>query len=474
MPESPVLASTHCHIAPLINTPLIKAIVSDSSPKERKEALPLPLYVVTQWEKHLCSDDCNDAFRILLGGFLLEAHASLRFGIGDLQRIKWDSIALSWTSFRGTCYATKTTVGQPFAILPFGLSRRDISSCWLVPYLEALSRSWEATTALMGDVGPDFMLPCIHPSEFETSKRILFGQPMSYAQALTNLRWAVRLPWLPDEEPAISIVEASTALRRVSSALQLCCVCRSTLTASKAIINMSRKAGEHRALKQEEASIPSLFNVPVGQPPTCIDLQQLQEAIPRFLVNSDLKTGFRPQGNASASTRPYDSEGQTVSQVAPHALLQAPQEVSCTQAEPTQSTIAVPSLPTPLTLLRTLRNRRHRNPRVPPSPPPAQPSASPADLALVGLDLPQLEQELTEAIDALNAESPCVSDHASSRTSEAETLPPQGALFLDCIRNGPWGAVQAIPPRLKLGDASKKQFTYDRVSNLPFCMSSAF
>ena len=45
---------------------------------ERKEALPLPLYVVTQWEAYICSGECNDAFCILLGGFLLAVHASLR------------------------------------------------------------------------------------------------------------------------------------------------------------------------------------------------------------------------------------------------------------------------------------------------------------------------------------------------------------------------------------------------------------
>ena len=168
------------HLQALIKTPLIKAIVTDSCPKERKEALPLPLYVVTQWEAYLCSDECSDAFCILLGGLLPAVHASLRFG--DLQRIRWDSIALSWTSLRGTCWATKTTsVGQPFAVLPFGIYGRDIKSSWLVPHLKALSRGWEATSALMGDVVPEFMLPCIQASEFEGSKRVLFGQPMSYA-----------------------------------------------------------------------------------------------------------------------------------------------------------------------------------------------------------------------------------------------------------------------------------------------------
>ena len=79
------------HLQALVCTPLIKAIVMDDCPKQRKEALPLPLYVVTQWEAF-----CNDAFCIVLGGFLLAVHASLRFG--DLQHIRWSSIALSWTS----------------------------------------------------------------------------------------------------------------------------------------------------------------------------------------------------------------------------------------------------------------------------------------------------------------------------------------------------------------------------------------
>ena len=106
------------HLQALINMPLIKASVSDDCAKERKEALPLPLYVVTQWEQYVISDECNDAFCTLLGGFLLAVHASLRFG--DFQRIKWHSVALSWASLRGACWARKTmAIGQPYAILAF-------------------------------------------------------------------------------------------------------------------------------------------------------------------------------------------------------------------------------------------------------------------------------------------------------------------------------------------------------------------
>ena len=159
-------------------TPLVKAIVMDECPKERKEALPLPLYVVAMWEQCMRSTDCNDAFCVLLRGYLLAIHASFRFG--DLQRIRWDSIALSWTSLRGTCWATKTTlVGQPFTIKPFRFCGRDAASSWIVSCLSALSRSWDATSAIMGDVTPDFMLPSILFSEFESDSRVLYHEPMS-------------------------------------------------------------------------------------------------------------------------------------------------------------------------------------------------------------------------------------------------------------------------------------------------------
>ena len=134
------------HLQALINAPLVKAIVSDDDcPRERKEALPLPLYIVTQWEPYICNGERNDAFCIMLGG----VGGAYVAPVGPLRRRQ---------------------LAGPLPYCSSALiSGRDIKSSWLLPYLEALSRSGEATTTLMGDVVPDVMLPCIQPSEFEDS-----------------------------------------------------------------------------------------------------------------------------------------------------------------------------------------------------------------------------------------------------------------------------------------------------------------
>ena len=63
------------------------------APKERKEALPLPLATLVAWEQKLLQPDCPATLGILLGGILLAAHCSLRFK--DLQRISFQSLSLS-------------------------------------------------------------------------------------------------------------------------------------------------------------------------------------------------------------------------------------------------------------------------------------------------------------------------------------------------------------------------------------------
>ena len=51
------------------------------------------------------------------------------------------------------------------------------------------------------------MLPRVLSSEFAGVRRVLFREPMAYAQALTNLRWVVTMPRRPEEEPALNVAE---------------------------------------------------------------------------------------------------------------------------------------------------------------------------------------------------------------------------------------------------------------------------
>ena len=177
----------------LLNNKLIAAFRADAVPKDRKEALPLPLAAVAAWELIVCLKSTAPQLRLLLGAFLLAFWASLRFG--DMQRIRLSSLSLSTHALRGVCYATKTTNrGQPFAVNPFGLTGRDIASSWVVAWLTELQRSWSATQAFWGPLAePDFLLPVLPGLALPASDPFVFQLPMAYSQALPALRWALQL-----------------------------------------------------------------------------------------------------------------------------------------------------------------------------------------------------------------------------------------------------------------------------------------
>ena len=52
---------------------------------DRKEALPLPIFVLAAWERFLLSEEGEPGFRLFIGGLLIAAKASLRFS--DCQHV---------------------------------------------------------------------------------------------------------------------------------------------------------------------------------------------------------------------------------------------------------------------------------------------------------------------------------------------------------------------------------------------------
>ena len=102
----------------LLCRPLIAAFRVDGHFKDRKEALPLPLAALCAWERALCDPSCPTQLALLLGGLLLAAHASLRFG--DLRRISLDTGAYVGPQ--------RPLPGQPFAVAITGVAGRDIAS----------------------------------------------------------------------------------------------------------------------------------------------------------------------------------------------------------------------------------------------------------------------------------------------------------------------------------------------------------
>lgn len=101
----------------LLNNALIASFLKgDGCPRDRREAVPIPLIVLIRWEEAILNPSTPAWLKLLLGGYLLACWASLRFA--DLQRTDIGSLNLATNSLRGVCRVTKTTrTGQPFAVL---------------------------------------------------------------------------------------------------------------------------------------------------------------------------------------------------------------------------------------------------------------------------------------------------------------------------------------------------------------------
>jgi len=75
----------------IMDSPLIAHWDKSKIPRDRAEALPLPLYVIIAWERRLLEKGCTLLEKLLLGSFLLMVWSGLRYS--DLQRTIWKSIS---------------------------------------------------------------------------------------------------------------------------------------------------------------------------------------------------------------------------------------------------------------------------------------------------------------------------------------------------------------------------------------------
>ena len=146
------------HCLEISYSPLISSFLKSKIPRERKEAVPLSLYVVMHFERRILMQDCTDSEVLLLGSFLILIWASLRFMDG--QRVHLRSLSFDGSTLRGSCYQTKTTShGQPFGLMcqgflshgSFTWTYKFLGCCYREPYyiapgiassLELASGSW--------------------------------------------------------------------------------------------------------------------------------------------------------------------------------------------------------------------------------------------------------------------------------------------------------------------------------------------
>ena len=168
----------------IVFSPLADSFLKVRLTTDKKEAPPLPLWILFHWEKRILFSQSTTFEIIMLGAFLFMTWSSLRFS--DVQRMNIESLVLSDMELRGMVWRSKTrSNGHPFGITSSGLCSTG-SFTWVVKFL----RTWDALLAESGCVTRDFLIP--HLSEQGT---LISHEPMDYASALRIFRDMLYTPW---------------------------------------------------------------------------------------------------------------------------------------------------------------------------------------------------------------------------------------------------------------------------------------
>ena len=170
--------------------PIVDSFLKQKRLIDRKEAPPLPLWTIVQFERRVLMSSCPESQVIILGSFLLMCWTSMRFA--DMQRVSLKSFGYDPHSLRGTCWRSKTTArGQPFGLVSSGLMSEG-SFTWVLKFLWAMDQI--LTRLHLDDL--DFVLPA-----FRDDLLVVPLEPMSYASALQHLRKFIHAPWRTLDSP---------------------------------------------------------------------------------------------------------------------------------------------------------------------------------------------------------------------------------------------------------------------------------
>ena len=388
-------------LAQAMHSPVIAAYCSQSTAKDRKEAMPVPMALIAAWEQRVCDPDAPLCTVLCLRAALLATHASLRFG--DIQRVDFSSLSLTASALHGICFATKTTSnGQPFAVTIAGITGRDSASCWPLHWLSALHRAASPFREQDGD--PDFLWVSTAPE----LQNLLELAPASYCTAMLVLRWAATLPWLSHPGGLTSQEAMQLTLHSM----------KSTVLAAAAQLRLSKDVrlsqGHHRdsaSLYSRNDTFDSLFAQ-----------RRLALALSR---------GWRPQrsiargGQAPVPEPPFTLPStEPVAELPAEVLLQGPWSLFATRHETLQA--ALPLAP---------ETRATRAPLSPPQSP-RSPSFEPASLSD-----PCSDEEARMVERAALRRQSSTSSHAStsslsSDVPEPDPSSPDKPLYA-CT--GPWG-----------------------------------
>ena len=123
---------------------------------DRKEALPLPIFVLAFCERYLLLEQGQPGLRLFMGALLVAANASLRFS--DMQHVLWSSLQAAQDNVRAISFRTKSSRrGMPFGFVSCGFYGDSASyyHSWVCKYLHLLGSEWAAVVARFGETIPD-------------------------------------------------------------------------------------------------------------------------------------------------------------------------------------------------------------------------------------------------------------------------------------------------------------------------------
>ena len=121
-----------------VNSSLVSSFLTRKIPKDRKQAPPLPLWILVQWERRILMSRCPTMEVLLLGSFLIMAWASLRFS--DVQRLDMKKVIYHDHTLRGLVWRSKASFGG----IPFALAGEGFLSIgshnWVWKFLTVLDQ----------------------------------------------------------------------------------------------------------------------------------------------------------------------------------------------------------------------------------------------------------------------------------------------------------------------------------------------
>ncbi|CAL1162028.1 unnamed protein product, partial [Cladocopium goreaui] len=184
-------------------SPLVDSFLKTKLSKDRREAPPLPLWVIFRWERRILQGASTTYEVMMLGAFLLITWAGLRFA--DAQRLNIDSLVFNFQELRGLVWRSKTmAAGHPFGAQAAGLCSKGTYT-WLFKFLQTWDQVMTSLQLQRSKV--DFLIPSMEPDgTFQVF------EPLNYAETTRIFRAMLLTPWkkFQDQHPLAHLQQTYT------------------------------------------------------------------------------------------------------------------------------------------------------------------------------------------------------------------------------------------------------------------------